>query len=234
MNTLLLYCHQGMVPYEAMSFFTENLKTIAWPTVCLTILFVLKEPLIELIKRINKIGNDKTGVYLESTINVPQKDNQPIESNGGISNDLINKVLNLVSKATLESVENSIKQETDLDNISTESEKKDLLFNYSKALYLVKEFREIYQIIFGSQIKLLQSLNGSKNDNEKSLLTFYESASLKYPEAYNNYKYSQYLHFLEVNNLIKRDDNDIIVITIFGRDFLKFITENGYSIDKLY
>ena len=213
----------------------ELLKTIAWPTVSLIVLFVLKAPISDLIRRIKKIGYDKAGIETES-INTQKdkKDKKPIDFLSRESNNKnIEKALALFKPETIEYFENAIKLETNLESYKEPTDRVNVLYRYSQALYLIMHFNRIYERIFGSQIRLLQILNGSQREDKRSLKVFYDSVKDRNPSVFENYPYDQYLEFLKSNDLILFEPNGEIKITILGRDFIKYIVETGLSTEKL-
>lgn len=213
----------------------EILKTTAWPVVSLITLFVLKAPISDLIRRFKKIGYDKAGIEIESqNLQKEDKEKTRIEILGKESNNAnIEKALALFRPETIEFFENAVKQETSLDSIKTSEEKEKVLYRYSQALYLIMHFNKIYETIFGSQLRLLQILNGSVNEDKSSLSFIYENAKKRDPKFYENYSNDQYLEYLKSFGLILFETNGKIVITILGRDFLKYIIETGLSTEKL-
>ena len=159
---------------KIMEVVNELLKTTIWPIVTLITLFVLKAPISDLIRRFKKIGYDKAGIEIESQN--PQKDDKDktrIEILGKESNnENIEKALAQFRPETVAYFESAVKQETSLDTFETPEEKEKVLYRYSQALYLIMHFNKIYESIFGSQLRLLQILNGSVNEDKSSLRFF--------------------------------------------------------------
>ena len=63
------------------------------------------------------------------------------------------------------------------------------------------------------------------------LSTFYEQSAARDPKAGFDYTFDQWLRFLETHGLVTRKD-DLIAITIDGREFLKYILDRGYSLHR--
>jgi hypothetical protein len=57
---------------------------------------------------------------------------------------------------------------------------------------------------------------------------FYTSAAQTFPALYANYSFDQWFGYLRSQGLI-REDGDAVSITIRGRDFLKFLIDEGRS-----
>lgn len=64
--------------------------------------------------------------------------------------------------------------------------------------------------------------------------SIYDHAVNRFPEVYSGYSYDSYINYLISNNLIVKNSENKISITLFGRDFLKYLADSGLSIDKLY
>lgn len=220
---------------ELLQLINELLGTIIWPTVCLFTLFIFRKSIIDLISRITGIGSDKVRVDLESRSGQKVDDKKnPIDSlSGKSSNENIEKAIGLFSKSTVDLFSNAIKEETELESIETAEDREQTLFRYSQALYLLYHFNKIYSAIYGSQIRILQILNGSNLETKETVKFLYDFAKDRNPEYYMNYSYDQYLNFLESYDLISLDTNRKISITLLGRDFLKFIIEMGLTTEKL-
>ncbi|MCH4895856.1 hypothetical protein E0494_03995 [Marinilabiliaceae bacterium JC040] len=214
----------------------EILKTTAWPIVSLITLFALKAPISDLIRRFKKIGYDKAGIEIESQ-NLQKEDKE--KTRGEIlgkdsNNENIEKALAQFRPETIKFFEKAVKLETSLDSINTPNERVNVLYRYSQVLYLIMHFNKIYDSIFGSQLRLLQSLNGGLSENKTSIRFFYENAKERNPKFYENYSYDQYLEYLKSFDLIIFKSDVKIEITTLGIDFLKYIIETGLSIEKLY
>jgi hypothetical protein len=88
---------------------------------------------------------------------------------------------------------------------------------------------QIYRTIFGSQIALLKQLNIAGSLTRDQLESFYETAKAQFPLLYATYSFEQYLHYLQVWNLISTQDNKHYVITDEGKAFLQWIVIVGAS-----
>lgn len=212
----------------------ELLKITIWPLISIIIVLILKKPISDLINRLKKIGYNKAGIELESqNLQKEDREKKPLDMLGKESNNKnVERVLALFNPETINSFEELVRQETSLDTFETIEEKNKVLFRYSQALYLIKHFNNIYGIIYGSQLRLLQSLNGSINEKKSNLRFFYDFAKENNPVFYEGYTYEQYLGFLKGYNLILFQENENIAITILGRDFLKYLIDTGTPLEK--
>jgi len=87
-------------------------------------------------------------------------------------------------------------------------------------------FERTFNIIFGSQINLLEHLDNKKDKKEKwiNLFTFYNDFLMKTVPP--RVTFDQYLGFLESCKFIKitsRENENIVEITPYGSNFLSYI-----------
>jgi len=97
-------------------------------------------------------------------------------------------------------------------------------------------FERTFNIIFGSQIDLLEYLANKENKNEKwvNLFTFYYNFMMKTVPP--RVTFDQYLGFLESCKFIKimiKDNEKIVEISPYGSDFL-FYLKSQYPIGYKY
>ncbi len=221
--------------YRLIELIIQILNVLAWPLVILFIVIILKESLRDLIKRIRRIGNDSVGIDASANFEQTTENENPLSSlSYKSSNENIEKALGLFSQQTLDFFQNLVNKESKIDEIKKSSDREAVLFRYSQALYLVLHFNRIYSQIFGSQLDLLQALNGSNSETKDTLRVFYKNAKSQNVKFYENYSYDQYLDYLKRVNLIQEETKNKVEITHLGRDFLKYIIESGMTIEKLY
>lgn len=103
-----------------------------------------------------------------------------------------------------------------------------VLIRYTAALSIAYNFLDIYRIIFGSQIRLLDHLNTQQGQPIEALRVFYDSGASLYPE----YSFEQWVGYLRGQSLIN-DNNGLISITLKGREFLVFVTQLGLNRNKI-
>jgi len=212
------------------------LSVLVWPIVVVIIFFVLREPLSGIITRANEFGFGKFVAKMGpiSKQGIESKD-MTLEQ---LQNDKFSKtatdLLKIYSDSTIKYFENYIKQATNYDKLDTAEKREKELFSYSKIALLVIIFGNIYNTIYGSQIRILQKLNSSNVENKDTIREYYDSAKKMFANVYSNYSYENYLSYLTISNLIVIEQDGKIIISDFGRDFLKYIVEVRYPLEKLY
>jgi len=206
--------------------FMDILKIIVWPVVAIVIVLLLKKSITDLLGRVTKIGYGKLGAetqHKQSTTDKPP-----------LVNETIQKVLGIFSQETIERAEKVVNNESKVEGISDDSDKVKTLHKYAQALYLIFTFERIYNIIFGSQLYILDCVNTESRETKTSLKRFYDSAVQNFPNFYSNYAYQEYFQFLITFELIIINDDETCHITWLGRDFLKYLVENGKPLMKQF
>ncbi len=208
------------------------IQILAWPLVVLIIFLILKTPIKNFINRIKGIGYKDT--HIDAGLPTKQEGDTPIEKlSKDKSNASIDKILNLFAPETVKSLKEAVIKESDLNTFKTPDEREQVLLSYSQVIYLIMHFNKIYNIIYGSQIRILQRLNASVFETKDTLRPFYDDAKSAFPKMYESYSYDSYINFLLINFLIIEEGKSI-KITILGKDFLKYIVESSYSFEKAF
>lgn len=89
---------------------------------------------------------------------------------------------------------------------------------------LMRGHEFVYNRIFGSQILGLKRLNEAGVVTIEDARSFFQPVAQAHPEMYRNYTFEQWLNFLAANELVEQH-GDTLAITIFGRDFLRYLTD---------
>ena len=215
--------------------FLNFLEVLIWPIVAIVAVLILRRPIINLINRMNKIGF--AGVSAEASQQrqeTVEKGLPDQEKKIDAKNDTVDKILGLFSNQTIERAVTVVNNESKVNEAQETEQKIEILHKYSQALYLILSFERIYNVIFGSQLFILDRVNTGSDETKDSLKTFYDSAVSRFPEFYATYQYDDYFNFLISNELLVKKEDETYNITWIGRDFLKFLVENGKSLGKKY
>lgn len=117
-------------------------------------------------------------------------------------------------------------------------ERERVLKRYLASSYIVNNFEAIYAGIFGSQLQALQMLNQNPGNGlpTTTLEGWYQVGVAGFPHVYGtngeNYAFGQWLGYMYRQVLITMMGTDAH-ITIRGQEFLKYIIQNSYALDKL-
>lgn len=192
---------------------------IALAVVIVVIAFFLifREKILELLDRVKTIS--KNGVTLDS-----KQQNSKTEVDPQMEAE---SLMRQFDSALIRETEDLIKDELKKKNLIG-AEGISVLTRYVAVLSIAYTFSEVYRIIWGSQLNLLDYLNTQSQQPIVALRTFYNSAASQYPFYYSTYTYEQWLGFLK-DRLLIREDSGLIGITVRGREFLTYLTTLGLT-----
>ncbi len=122
----------------------------------------------------------------------------------------------------------------DLGEVLKAPEAVDVLIRHLAATQIIYRFENLYWLIWGSQIAILQHLNANASGTElRALRPFYDLAAKQYPDAFASYSFEAYLGFLETAGLVQKQGNQLVIAPI-GREFLGYLHRAGKNTVKLY
>ncbi len=194
---------------------------IALVLIVVVFFVMFRKQIVDLLGRVKSIG--KNGVLLESG---EQKSNVAVDPQKEAE-----ALMRQFDSVLVREVEDSIKKELGEKSLLG-VEAVPVLIRHVAALSIAYSFSEIYRSIWGSQISLLDYINAQSPQPVGALKVFYSSGATQYPAGYSNYPFEQWLAFLKRNILI-REDNALISITVRGREFLTYLTTTGLSRNKI-
>lgn len=197
-------------------FYVEMVGHLAWPTVVIACVFLLKDKIKNLFGggiKSAKHGDTEVHFFGEQQTAKPSPSEQqdlqhlvPVDPTG-----------------LREEVEQRLQGQ--LAQLSNDNEKIDVLVKNLAQQQLTGAFEKIYYNIFGTQIRLLEFLSvqesGSAETND--IIPYFEEFKNNNPESFAEAKLSDYLNFFVTWGLIIFGDNRY-TITKQGRAFLTYIT----------
>jgi hypothetical protein len=211
---------------------------ISWPVVGAIAILIFRKPLSVLLSRESvKMGFGKEGVTLAASAAAAtnQAESKPVGK--GLADPETEKRLQAVRNIDVVPIvqeqANLIRADLQKLNVS-QQEQIELLVKHLAVTQLWLRAEYTYRTIFGSQIALLKFLNTTGAGTRAQLLQFYETAKLQFPELYTGYSFEQYLHYLVSQSLIAAQDPDRYVITVAGKEFLKWLAESGLVENKTF
>jgi len=89
---------------------------------------------------------------------------------------------------------------------------------------------ETWYTIYGSQLQALSELNSKGIVALSTVKAHYDTAAIKFTALYPKYTFNEWLHYMEARMLIVKYPSNMIDITHFGKDFLKYLTHAGRNI----
>lgn len=208
---------------DTLTFIEKLVEHLIWPMLIVTVCLILKTPIIELLKRLSRAQHKDTVLdFSPGYQQLPSVDSSIVDAMPQDSLGLVKEAEDRIIQ-TLEGLE-----------LKTDTEKLKVLLKHHADLHLRNMFSEINHLIYGSQLALLQALNVQANKVEKEFLeSFFEGAKKQFPDFYQSYTFENYLNFLKATGLINTE-NGKYFITVLGRGFLRFITENGINTNRIY
>lgn len=202
------------------------MEVFAWPLVVFLLgvigMFFFKRPIQRLIDRAEKVG--KGGIQARA---LPEQATEPKSS--GVE-DFLKKVYD---NQLLREAEEGIRTHLEsLKPVNVEERERFLLRNFA-ATVILRAFDRIYYDIYGSQLAALQFLNDFRGAQVtlENLRPFFEEACKKHPELYINDRFERWLGFISTAGLV-RLDNNIFSITVRGKEFLKYLVDQGRTFLK--
>jgi len=215
------------------------MSAFAWPIcVCLTILIfglvILSrhhEAIGRFIDRTRHIG--KAGVTTsDSTALATQTEVKDTFEKPSAADELLKTFDNQL----LLQQENLIKNFLNEKNIQTPAERERVLTRYLASSYLVNRFEGIYSGIFGSQLRALEVLNESAPNGLPfaAVEAWYEFGKAGNPVLYGangEYTFESWLSYMRRMMLVTTVDMNVHA-TEFGSEFLRYLVQNSYAMDK--
>jgi len=198
-----------------------NLTIIITVSIVTTIFFVIfRKQIIPLFSKVKSIGPSGISLDLAGQKSKPEVDPKAEAE----------ALMRQLDSVLVRQLEDNIKMEFGKKNLLG-AEGVPVLIRYLAALSIAYNFSEIYRIIFGSQLSLLDYLNTQHPQPIEALRPFYNSVASVYP-FYKEYSFEQWLGYLK-SQLLIRDDSGSISITVKGREFLAFLTQLGLTRNKI-
>jgi hypothetical protein len=203
----------------------EILKDIIWPVTVIIVTLIFYKPISKLIESITALR--RKGVEIDFGKASQQK--QLVEPDLKLEVEF--------DPTVTSDTEKRVETDLNLNSIEGTDEKIRRLKKYATIKEITINYLNLYIIIYGSQIKLLQYLNlrrGVGETKENLQKIFYDPASSLFPEFYKSNTFEDYFAFLVAWSMIVPVTGDKYGITIYGKDFLSYLTRQGLTYDKQY
>jgi hypothetical protein len=154
---------------------------ISWQVVVFVAFFSLRVSLLKLIK--DKLLKVKAGPLEFELAKSGQDQAVLLESTTKTDLSILDKATFIFRQETVAQYQEYVKTESNYINQPTDREKYETLLKYSTTLYIYKTFEMIYNLIWGSQIQLIQYLNSVASAENTVLEFYYNNAKTSFPEA---------------------------------------------------
>ncbi len=215
------------------------MSAFAWPVcVCLTILILglviltrHHEAIGRFIDRTKHIG--KAGVTTsDSTALATQTEVKDLAAKPSAADELLKTFDNQLLVEQEKLITDFLKEK----NIQSSAERERVLTRYLASSYLINRFEGIYSGIYGSQLRALEMLNQSAPNGLPfaAVKAWYEVGKGTYPSLYGEngeYTFEMWLSYMRRNTLVTTIDTNVHA-TVFANEFLKYIIQSTYTMDK--
>lgn len=197
-------------------FVIELLKFGAWPVVSIIAIYLLKDRIVSIFG-----GGLKSAKHGDTELQFFEP-NQSVKPTPNEQQNL-QHLIPLDPTGIREEIEEKLNKE--LEQISGNEQKIDILVKNLAQQNITNTFEKIYHNIFGSQIKLLEFLSVQPEGSApvQSITPFFDSAKYNHPEVFLNYQFSDYMVFLLTWGLVKNTNGEWS-ITSHGRAFIAYIS----------
>jgi hypothetical protein len=156
----------------------------------------------------------------------------PAQSPPDVKPDATEELMKAIDNPVVLREEDAIRRDLETRHIPTQDREK-VLIRIVALTNLRMFFEGIYSLIWGSQIYVLEHLNGLHNGAPKSEVKklFYDDAAAKYPLHFTAYPFEGYIGFLKNSKLVI-EDGEILCITDLGVEFLAYLARTGRSLAR--
>jgi hypothetical protein len=213
----------------------QDLPSINWPGAALSfglacvVLFRMR--IGELLGRLKSVRIGGNSIDVGSTPN-PQE--AALAGPKKSESQRAEEILHGFADAVILEHEKRIADDLEQQGIVQGEKRDQLLRRLLAAAVMSIEFERLYRAVYGSQILALQKLNerapiGLPLDQ---LRLFYNLGRDSFPAVYASYNLEEWLAFLESFGLINRSTGNI-QLSVRGRSFLVYLTNQGYPLEKL-
>ena len=197
-------------------------EAVVWPVAFIIIALLFRGPLVRFLDRVRNIKTNGVEVAAGG------QDTEQSE----IGPTAADEFARLFDNQLLIEREDAISAEL-APMVGTDQTKREkLLIRIIATQAIRQQFETTYKIIWGSQLTALEIANTAPDGvQKKTFETLYNQASARHKELYANYSFERWLAFME-NQFLSFSKDDSIYITLTGREFLKYIIHQGYTLYK--
>lgn len=197
--------------------FSESL----WPISAVIIVIILKYDINRLINLSIKRGFSFKFPWIEAKLEAEQRNALDNPANY----TALNKMLPEIANDALRSIEERVASDAKLID---QAQRENTLIRAVAVHQLRAGHEFIYNRMYGSQIQLLKQLNELGGTASIDLFNYLYDDKSKY---YSNYSFLDWIGFLVSANMIVISGSNA-VLTVFGRDFLLYIVNQGLAEQK--
>ena len=202
------------------------MEAFAWPITVIVIvvvaMLIFRMPLGRFLDRAKRIGT--TGIDTNAS------DQDTAKSEVGPS--AADEFARLFDNQLLVKREDWIRTELVRIVGADHTQEEKILLRIIAAQSIVQQFEATYRTIWGSQLNALEIANATSDGVQLQVFeTLYNQAAARHKSLYANYNFDLWLAYMK-NQLLIVGRDDKIYITLDGREFLKYLIHQGYTLYK--
>ena len=197
-----------------------NFEAVVWPVTIIIIACLFRRPLVRFLDRVRNIKT--TGVEVAAGGQDAAK--------ADLGPSAADEFTRFFDSQLLIEREDTIRTEIARIIGADETHKEKFLIRIIATQAIRQHFEATNQSIWGSQLTALQIANEALDGvQSRTFETLYNQAALQYKDFYAHYSFERWLAFMETRLLtVSKDDK--IYITLTGKEFLKYIIHQGYTL----
>jgi hypothetical protein len=144
-----------------------------------------------------------------------------------LKQESLEELMKAFDSLALREREKLIRKELEARGLKEDPHTIKVLIRHLAGTQLCLVFERVNSLIWGSQIAILEFLNSARQGAlAESIKGFYDAAAARYPDAFKEYSFEDYLGFLLSTGLLVKD-NGQHRITQMGVEFLSYLAATG-------
>lgn len=227
--------HLGMT-VEGWKLVVDLLKVLVWPSAIIWATWYYRDDIRKLAERVIEAGPAKL-VLAPSQTSVTQQETAPVggpspsapslpRTSGTIDyKEGIAKIRAVTSTEELEKIVSEIKAVFPVDESNETAEKIEFLIHANATLWAQLAHERVYRLIFGSQLRLMLSLNTAGGLTTVQVREQYDIAAGQFPQLYANSTFEQWIGYLTGQSQVTVDQQGNYHLTPEGRGLLRYIID---------
>lgn len=201
------------------------LEVVAWPVVGLILglagIAAFRGPLVKKISRIDRATRDGVTFGRQQDLEPPNIETQSFAD-----------LMKLPISATVLAREKLVAKQLDGLRLNTDAERIAVLERVVATVNVDFEFTRVAHTIFGTQLRFLLQLTGTRSGLTKSQATgAYAAACSQFPDFHKDRTFEDWLGYLLASGLV-HSEGETLDMTQYGTDFLKFLVDARLAYDR--
>ena len=198
------------------------MKVLAWPLAVIIIscifFIIFRRSIAGLLGRTSEIGRKGLKTMPEQSQKLADTNKTPTE-----------ELMETFNSQIIREREVAIQTYLETRSVSSNNDKIKVLTRHLAIVQLFSSFEKTYNLIYGSQVCILEELNEKRlGVLKEDIKRFYDDGEIKWPQFFLDYSFDAYLNFLKTSGIITEKDG-CLFITNYGVEFLEYLARTGRS-----